>query len=189
MDEPTVAILAGGESRRMGADKALLEYEGRRLLEHVAAAAQSFGPILVVGRRDAEAFDLPEATFLPDRHPDQGPLGGLQTALAHADGPILLVGCDMPLLDRPTLDWLVDAYNDSGAAGLVGQTDDGLQPLLGLYAPDLAPLVDELLADGIRSLHRLVVEGDIESRPLPDALAGRLINVNTPADFARLRRQ
>ena len=189
MDEPTVAILAGGNSRRMGTDKALLEYDGRRLLEHVAEAADPFGPILVIGRQDPEAFDLPEATFLPDKDPGQGPLGGLQTALANADGPLLLLGCDMPLLDRQTIRWLVDAFADSQAAGIVGRTDDRLQPLLGIYSPRIAPDVGALLDRGIRSLHRLIAHCDIEPHPLPDDLDDRATNGNTPAELPRLRRQ
>ena len=183
----TIAILAGGESSRMGRDKALLEFDGEKLLERIAREASDLTEVAVVGRTDSEHFDLPGVAFLADRRPGLGPLGGLRTALEQLDGPVVLVGCDMPLVVADALRWLVDAFEESGgAAGLVAETDDGLQPLFAVYTDALLPTIDQMLAAHERSLHRLVRRADLPSRRPTSEVAERLVNVNTPEDFRSL---
>ena len=82
-------ILAGGKSTRMGRDKALLDWHGRTLLEHmIALLSSAVDRVQVVGR-----------DHLPDRVPGRGPLSGIATALQATDADAnLLVAVDLPLL-------------------------------------------------------------------------------------------
>lgn len=187
MNDIAIAILAGGESRRMGRDKAKLEFRGEKLLERIARLASSVAPTVVVGRTDDDQFDLPEIEFVPDREPGLGPIGGLRTALEHFGCPVLLLGCDMPLVDTDSLRWLVDRFDDeSHSHGLVVDTEEGLQPLFGLYKPDVLPEVSSMLRAGERSLYRLVERSDFDIEPAPESIAERLVNINTPAEFRNL---
>ena len=78
----TLAILAGGASRRMGRDKATLDAGDGPLLERSARLGLELGlPVLVVGRERPTNWPLPTVRFVADRMPGQGPLGGLVTAL------------------------------------------------------------------------------------------------------------
>src|SRR5213076_662339 len=113
-DELGVIILAGGQSRRMGANKALLRLDsaGPRIIERVLAAAQPLGPALLVTNTPADyAFlGLP---MVPDARPGTGALGGLYSGLAAATAPYnLVVACDMPFLQPALLAYLAAQPRD-----------------------------------------------------------------------------
>src|SRR5690349_521379 len=110
MDDLGVIILAGGQSRRMGRNKALLRLTPDRptLIEEVAATVAPLGPILLVTNTpDAYAFlDLP---MVPDARPGAGALGGLYSGLLATACPFnLVVACDMPFLQPALLRALAD---------------------------------------------------------------------------------
>jgi len=184
----TVAILAGGESRRMGTDKAMLRFDGVTLLERVARTALSAGlPVLVAGRERPDGWRSPDVDFALDAAPGRGPLGGLQTALCRTGGPVLAVACDMPLLTPDALCWL----RDQAAAGTEkhGQAvlhDGQWEPLFSVYSPPCLPLIESRLAAGRLSLHGLIKAGEFARTDAPGWVASQLINVNTPEDLARL---
>ena len=95
----TGAVLTGGRSTRMGTDKAFVEVDGRPMAGRVAAALRAAGAaeVLAVG---GDLDRLPSLGFdraVPDRHPGEGPLGGLLTALAAAGHDVVVVlACDVP---------------------------------------------------------------------------------------------
>ncbi|MFI5274966.1 MAG: molybdenum cofactor guanylyltransferase, partial [Ktedonobacterales bacterium] len=76
-------VLAGGQSRRMGASKAALLIGGEPLLRHVTRRlAEALPAVLVVGTPALAAL-VPSLTLLADRRPGVGPLAGIEAALAH----------------------------------------------------------------------------------------------------------
>ncbi len=184
----TAAILAGGESRRMGADKAALTFGGVPLLELAARAALAAGlPVLVAGRDHPPGWPLPAVEFAPDAAPGLGPLGGLETALRRAGTPVLALACDMPLLTPETLLWLRDsAATGAGRHGLAVTRVGLWEPLFSVYDPACLPLIGSRLAEGRRSLHGLIEAGDFAAVEAPDWVAAQLLNVNTPEDLAQL---
>src|SRR5215207_5776636 len=99
---PTIsaAILAGGQSRRMGADKSFMLLDGRPIFEHVLTCVRELElPILLVtnSRKKYTAYHLP---MTPDVLPGQGSLGGLYTAIWSSTTEFTLcVACDMPFLN------------------------------------------------------------------------------------------
>ncbi|QIG79873.1 molybdenum cofactor guanylyltransferase [Stakelama tenebrarum] len=166
------AILAGGQSRRFGSDKACALLDGKPLLDHVADALGSqVDSIVVCGRR------WPGRACLPDRPaPDLGPLGGLNAALHHAAGhgfdAVLSAGCDTPRLPDDL----------SGRFGTGGYLAD--LPIMGLWPASLAPRLDRFLGeDPIRSMRGWAQVAELA--PLPGGAA--IANVNRPADLALLR--
>lgn len=93
-------ILAGGESTRMGTDKALFELHGRPMAGWVADAMTGFDQVVIVGRRGGIAG----LEAVPDLHPRAaGPLSGLQTALTVFRSPVVVVAVDQPLVRPVTL--------------------------------------------------------------------------------------
>jgi molybdopterin-guanine dinucleotide biosynthesis protein A len=191
----TLAILAGGQGRRMGRDKALLVVGGGgvTLLGRVARAGREAGlPVLVVGRARPAGWDGPaEAAFIPDEVPGQGPLGGIAAALRSVrdeGGAVLAVGCDMPCLDVRALRFLLDAWPGKGRAhGLVAQHDGPrLEPLFSIYTAAALPLADARLAAGRRSLWGLIEAGDFGRVEVPADIAPALRNVNTQEDLVDL---
>jgi len=111
-------ILAGGVSRRMGTDKALVDVAGRPMVEWVAAAlGRVDGPTIVVGREK-----LGGLRCLPDTQASvRGPLAGLATALGAACGQaVLLVAVDQPFLRSGTLQRLVDLASSEAVVPIDG---------------------------------------------------------------------
>lgn len=184
----TAAILAGGESRRMGTDKTLLEIGGVTLLELAARTAQSSGLTpLVVGRDRPQNWPLAEVLFLPDLLPGRGPLGGLETALRHTGSPVLALACDLPLLTAEALCWLAaQAEEERGEHGLAVLNEGKWEPLFSIYKPSCLPLLETRLTAGRLSLHGLIESGNFSCLEAPDWVRAQLVNVNTPEDLARL---
>lgn len=164
-----VAVLAGGGSRRMARDKAAVEVEGRPLLERTLAAAGA----VASPRTDVTVIGTPSSgtsaalgRWTPDLRRDQGPLAGLETALAVAEGAtaVLVVGVDHPWLAPAVLTALVDtllAAPDRLDAVVLG-TADGPQPLLGAYRPSARPQISALLDTGERRLRTLLDRLQVE---------------------------
>ena len=102
------AILAGGQSRRMGSDKAALLIQGEPILKRTARLVASItADVAIIGPPERAAL-APGVRILPDRWPQQGPLGGIATALQALPGEaVLVVGCDMPFLNAALLRYLI----------------------------------------------------------------------------------
>jgi molybdopterin-guanine dinucleotide biosynthesis protein A len=187
---PTLVILAGGSSSRMGRDKALLDDGRGPLLGRLAALGLACGlPVLVVGRLRPAGWPLPEVGFLPDALPDQGPLGGLVTALRRT-APVLLIACDLAAMTAAALRWLMHtAAQQPLRDGVVSERDGLIEPLFACYTARVLPKAEEHLANGQRALHRLIADGDFRHVPLPAPLWPALANINTPEDWRRIHRE
>ncbi len=187
-----IAVLAGGESRRMGRDKAALSWQGQTLLERtVQTARQAVPRVLVAGRARPAEWAVPDVPFLPDARPGEGPLRGLEAALVFAaPAAVLAVACDMPLLSPDALHWLLAqaATAPADADGLAVRNSGQWEPLFSIYFASCLPRVRERLALGQRSLHRLIKAGNFTAADTPPWVGAQLVNVNTPADMAALSR-
>ncbi|WP_119320035.1 molybdenum cofactor guanylyltransferase [Capsulimonas corticalis] len=192
MENIAIAILAGGRSRRMGRDKAALPWDGATLLERLAGAAVCVGvPVLVVGRQQPEDWGGPAVTFLPDRYPDLGPMGGVLTALESGSNSILAVACDMPYLDARALEWLLGAARDlpTGAPGLAGRNGDQIEPLFAVYRQDLKEAMAARIAAGRLSMNGLIADSSFVVADVPAEIRAALVNINTPEEWRDLDRK
>jgi molybdopterin-guanine dinucleotide biosynthesis protein A len=184
----TIIILAGGNGARMGgADKALLPWGGRSLLEAVAAEARlAAQEILIVGALAACPRD---AVIVEDVFPGCGPLGGLHAGLAAARFErCLAVACDMPFVIAGVMRGLLDLGEGYDAA--VPRAADGLHPLLAAYSRRCLPHVETQLRNGDRRMRSFFDQvsvrwiGEEELRSFdPDLRC--LFNINTRQDYER----
>jgi molybdopterin-guanine dinucleotide biosynthesis protein A len=193
MNDTAIAILAGGQSRRMGRDKALLEIDGQSLLQHtVEKARQVAVEVMVVGRPcpDNWPAEFNAIRCIPDERPGEGPLGGLFSALhalPHTYEKVLLMACDMPLLSAEALRWLVrQGENNPGAHGVIVSHNTHWEPLFAIYRREVLPLVESQLAMERRALHALIGAGDFHIVEAPTWLQPQLANANTPQDWQSL---
>ncbi len=135
-------ILAGGESRRMGSDKALVEVGGRPMAGWVADAMAGFDRVVMVGRHRGVAG----LEAIPDLQPGPaGPLSGIQTALAVFRRPLVAVAVDQPLVRSETLDRLAEraAVNETTVC-----IDERPQVTCAAYSPDCLDEADRVLRSG-----------------------------------------
>lgn len=138
------AVLTGGESRRMGRDKATLEVAGVPLAVRVARALLEVGvsPVVAIGG-PIEQLGAAGLDGIADRWPGQGPLGGLLTALRWSPAPrVLVAACDLPGLTADAArEVLID---DDPAAHVVMAVTDRPEPLFAVW--DVARATAELQA-------------------------------------------
>ena len=135
-------ILAGGESRRMGSDKALVEVGGRPMAGWVAEAMAGFDQVVMVGRRRGVAG----LEAIPDLQPGPaGPLNGLQTALDVFRCPVVAVAVDQPLVRSGTLERLAEWAATNQTAVCV---DERPQVTCAAYSPDCLDEATRVLRSG-----------------------------------------
>lgn len=149
----TGVVLAGGQSSRMGRDKAALPLMGRTLLERQIDKLKRLGcrEILISGPKELEA---PGARAVPDLYPQRGPLGGLHACLSAASTPrCLVLAVDIPLVPLQLLDRLFRRHT----SGVTLVTHQGRrEPLLAVYDSALAAKIPPLLAEGGTPVRRLL---------------------------------
>jgi molybdopterin-guanine dinucleotide biosynthesis protein A len=178
-------VLTGGESRRMGRDKALLRGPGgvplaAQIAESVREAA---GSVVLIGPPERYAhLGFP---VLADRVPGCGPLGGVYTALCtNAADWNLIVACDMPNLTARFLSGLLAAAEASTADCLVPEDAAGMHPLCAVYHRRCRPAAEAAIRHNQLKMHTFVSSLRFEKWTSPEALA--LANVNTPEHWKNL---
>ncbi len=179
-------VLAGGRSKRMGRDKALLEHGGRSQLERMMALlSESVDRAFVSTSKDQR--DEPERRRFDqvvDRYEDMGPLAGILSAMdEYPQVDWLVVACDLPNIDTATLRYLIDNRSSDHPFTAFISSHDGLpEPLCAVYRAGTANSLREFIQDGIRCPRKILIRSDT---CLIDQLNPRsLDNVNTPDDLA-----
>jgi molybdopterin-guanine dinucleotide biosynthesis protein A len=194
--EPVSAIIqAGGQSRRMGTDKALIDYQGRPILAHVIDTLRQLSDdVLVVSNRSDVYGPLGGpfgACVVPDYDPPSGPLGGIAAGLAAMNHELaIVVACDMPFLNLDLLRYLIERATDFDA--VVPLTGDQFEPLHAIYRRSCLAAIQHRLANNERRV--ISFFQDVRLSVIPEAEwhvidpTGRsLSNLNTPDDLALLK--
>jgi molybdenum cofactor guanylyltransferase len=184
-------ILAGGQSRRMGQDKALLAWQGQPMLQRVYRVATACTPDVSVYTPWPERYDqlLPNAKFVVESPGGGGPLWALAQVWDQIPSQWLwLLACDLPCLDLLTLQtWLSQLpQRPTTVLALVPQHAAGnWEPLCGFYRQAARPHLATFLAQGGRSFQGWLSQLPAHPLPIPAVLAPMFMNCNTPADLGR----
>ncbi len=181
-------VLVGGQSRRMGQDKALLAWGEGTLVGLVAEkVAASAGNVSLIG--DVCKYRRFGYPVYPDLHPGCGPLGGLEAALRQGLGEWnLLVACDLPRISSDLLDAVVNAARSAPpeVACVAPRMADGeWQPLCAAYHARSLPAVETALGFRRFKMKDLLTGFNVQAVPVADA--GLFANANTPEDWERIR--
>ena len=185
-----ILILAGGKSRRMGQDKALLTYQGQPLLTTVSRVALSLSPRVFVLSPWPQKYlgILPSGVqSLTEAMPNQGPLSALTQALHILKGNwVLLLACDMPQLEAKRISkWrsqLVDLPPDCLA--YVPQLEpNSWEPLCGFYRRESLDSLESYLAQGGRSFQTWLSRINAIAIPISQANQTMFHNCNRPEDL------
>jgi molybdenum cofactor guanylyltransferase len=185
-------VLAGGESSRMGQDKALLVIAGEPLVMRTARMVESAaGETTVVGNPEAyRALGLHAAS---DDWPSAGPLGGIATALGATKASWnLVVACDLPYLTPAWLNYVIARARASQADAVMAMNARGAEPLCAMYHKRCEPALRMELERGTRkltdALQAILVEmiAPLEWKAFD---SGGLLfkNMNSPADYDEAR--
>jgi len=175
-------LLAGGQSSRMGRDKALLPFGSMTLAGHIATQIrEAAGNVTLIGPPERYAhLGFP---VIPDAIPGCGPLGGLLTALrSTAADWNLIVACDMPHLTAPFLVRLFEAAAEgSNPDCVVAESEGRRHPLCAVYHRRVLPAAESAINRKLFKMHDFIATLRTEAWPVLDPALLR--NVNTPADW------
>ena len=188
MNEIAGFVLAGGQSSRMGIDKASIEWQGRTLLQHsIDLLCAVASRVAIVGSTDKFSRF---GTVVEDQFLRRGPLAGIHAALR---SPIaadlnLIIAVDMPFLSQAFLSFLLEQAAASHAVATAPRTSEGWQPLCAVYRREFADLADTSLRLGRNKIDPLF--GEIDLRVLQEnelhnfGFSSDIFrNLNTPEDL------
>jgi len=175
-------VLAGGESARMGRDKALLPYGGKTLVEHVARAVrEAAGTVTLVGA--PERYKALGLAAMADQREGCGPLAGIETALMRTRANWnLIVACDMPLVEASYLRSLLEAAEESDGQCLAPVCGSARrQPLCAVYHRSCLEKITEALEAGVRKVAEALERLRVVDWPVEEDRW--LANINTAEDW------
>jgi molybdopterin-guanine dinucleotide biosynthesis protein A len=186
-------VMAGGASRRFGTDKALVEFDGKSLLSRICGFVQTVtGSVCVIAPRGR--YSDVDVSVVEDRWPDEGPLGGIITALKATEESgsglerNLIVSCDMPFLTREWLAYLCERAQACDGDVIVPRSAHGLEPLCACWRTSAAAPLQAAFNEGVRkvadAMQHLHTEVLDEKHWKRFDSAGQLFwNMNTPQDY------
>lgn len=182
-------ILAGGASRRMRQDKALIDYHGEPQLLWTYRLLSTLLPRVYVSVREDQRHeplrrDLPQ---IVDTRDGAGPVAGILAAQARHPGVAwLVVACDLPRLDEASLRHLLESRDPAREATAFLSEHDGLpEPLCALWEPVSHERLIARLDAGNLCPRKALIQGD--TLLLPPHTPHALDNINTPEELTTLR--
>jgi molybdopterin-guanine dinucleotide biosynthesis protein A len=185
----TGVILAGGMGRRMGgADKGLIEFLGRPMIEHVAERLKpQVGEILINANRELQHYaNLGYPVIEDEIGGFAGPLAGLHKAMQVATHPyVLTVPCDSPLLPHNLVARLMNGLIERDADLAVAKTGMQAHPVFCLCRKALLPNLEAFLKDGGRKIDLWYSTLEVAEVQFSDNVKA-FANVNTPEELVWL---
>jgi molybdopterin-guanine dinucleotide biosynthesis protein A len=185
----SAAILAGGASSRMGANKALMNMHGEPLIARVAkalTASRFIDEVLLIANAPQEYASLKLPVY-SDVKSGMGPLGGIYTALHYSQSShVLVAACDLPFVTSALVDYLCQHGVNHDVFAL--ESEKGVEPLCAVYAKACLPVIEKQLQENKLKVSDFypAVEAKVMrlEASLPFYRPHLLANVNSPEEFA-----
>jgi len=191
----TISIQAGGQSSRMGEDKALKTFLGRPLIQRVIERLRPIADEILVTTNRPEDYLFLDLRLFTDLKPGRGALGGLYTAIASASHPIVgVIACDMPFASATLIETASRLLVEEEADVVIAKSEEGYEPLHAVYRRQtcLAAIESAIDADQWKVIAwfpkvkiRILTSEELKQFD-PSGLA--FWNVNTPDEFAKAER-
>ena len=188
-------ILAGGKGLRFGHQKASVQLNTETLIQR-AVSSLSFldSEVIIVtaeGQTLPQITDYPRLKIVTDTYAGKGPLVGIYTGLIASNSPYsLVVACDMPLLNRGLLRYMLELAEGNDV--VIPRTGRLIEPLHAVYSKECLGVIGQLLAGGILKIDRILdrvkvryVEAEEIDRFDPEHLS--FFNINTRVDLRKVK--
>ena len=188
----TAIILAGGNSIRMGENKAFIQIDGAPIISRIHSLFKELFEEVIIVTNQKDLFKNFDSSIYTDLLPDKGALGGLYTGIFFSSFEYsFCVACDMPFIKRSLVQFLIKQTKDEDA--LVPRTRDGLQPLHAVYSKRCLDAIRRVIDRGkykIIDFYDLVRVKIVEESDFLhlDPLRESFINVNTPEELLLIRK-
>ena len=188
----TICIQAGGQSSRMGEDKALKTFLGRPLIQRVVERLSPLANEVILTTNRPDDYAFLNLRLFSDLKPGRGALGGLYTAMASASNPIVaVVACDMPFASPTLLEAASKLLVEEEVDVVIAKSEEGYEPLHAVYRREACLSAIEAAIDADQwkvvawfpQVKVRVLTSEEIKRYDPSGLA--FWNVNTPEEFAK----
>jgi len=181
-------ILAGGQSSRMGRDKALMLWKGKPLIQHVAETlGRSLNNLLVITDRGGE-YEFLGLPVVRDIYKNCGPLAGIHAALVHARfHPCFVAATDLPYLNDEIIACLLHEWQDARA--VIPSFQRCSHPLCGIYTHRLLPQLECHLKESRLNVRQFLAAAGAKVVPvdhLPSCTTRTFMDINTREDYQLL---
>src|SRR5258706_501189 len=186
----TIVIQAGGQSSRMGEDKALKLFLGRPFIQRVIERLSPIADEIIVTTNRPDDYSFLNLRLIADLKPGRGALGGLYTAIASATHPIVaVVACDMPFASATLIETASKFLVEEEVDVVIAKSEEGYEPLHAIYRRDTClPAIESAIeADQWKVIVwfpqvkvRVLTPEEIKSA---DPALVAFWNVNTPEEF------
>ena len=191
------AVLAGGQGRRLGQDKAAVQLDGSTLVERGLSTLQTVFADVVLISPPRKSLNRLAIEIVPDIQPGRGPLGGIVTAIRHAAGrAVFVLACDLPFVSESLIRH-VTGSPPAGHETRWAKAGQGVakvpfwlgrvEPLCALYLPEALVYFEDALDRGALGVQNLLAQLPCEivkiSTELTFAHPDLFLNINRPADL------
>jgi len=185
-------VFCGGQSLRMGRDKARLELDGRPLLSRAVETLQTIAPRVLLASGERERYGELELECVLDAEPGCGPLSGLAAVLERARAAgvswVLVLACDMPYADARVFEALLARARTGAHDAVLLATPSGVEPLFAVYHVRVLGALRSALARGERRMNSFHADVRLATLSLAELgddplLRAAACNLNTPQEF------
>jgi molybdopterin-guanine dinucleotide biosynthesis protein A len=183
----TGVILAGGESQRMGFDKALLTLNDETFISKIYKVLSSLFEKVIIAANDKDKYNFLDIPVLEDIYSDAGPLAGLHSAISYVTtSHIFLIPCDLPLINSNVINLIVEKaiYNTIN----IIKDGNNVSPLVGIYPVSMTNLLDKFLRQGKRKVFDFLNSELIKYQTLDlTEYSEYLVNINFAFDYEQIK--
>lgn len=186
-EKATAIILAGGESLRMGTDKAMLPVKGKTMIEHICTQlCHSFTETLI-STADPNKYGFLGFKVMPDKQPNQGPLMGIASALqASANELNFVMACDIPRVPMHLVhQMLAEAEDADIVVPITG--NEKYEPLFAVYRKNALIAINKVLNGPSRKISDVFAHCKV--RFLKISTPALFTNLNTKAEYKNFRNE
>lgn len=180
----TGIVLAGGKSTRFGKDKALVQVNGKSLLENAVDICSEFCSTILISSNQ-RVHQVSEFKIVPDEFPGCGPIGGIYSGLKHSETAWnLVLSVDAPVVEKEFIRYLISMINNSEA--VVPVSINGKEPLIALYKKSGLPEIKKRIQDKNYKMHDLLNNLEvkyIDSREWQTKFPQLFHNINRVTDL------
>jgi molybdopterin-guanine dinucleotide biosynthesis protein A len=184
-------ILAGGQSSRMGFNKAMVDIGGQPLIRNLIDCILPVTDQIFISSNDAQSYAFLDFPVISDHFPGKGPLAGFHSVMIRYNYALyILLACDLPNLKTSILQTLVSLAE--GYDAVIPRTRDGIaHPLCAVYRRTWLPAVEKALARGANKMIQPFLDESLAVRWVTPDEGGfkesDLANINTPEDLRKLK--
>lgn len=183
--EVTGIILAGGQSKRMGTNKAFVRLKEKPLIEYALDALQKVTPNVILSA-GTEPFHYKNLPVVKDIYPGCGPMGGIYSALRFSNTDLnLVLSCDMPFVSTELLNFLIEEAAEHDADVTLPVDEQGYrQTLCAVYSKNMLPQLEKSLLQ--KKLKLKILIAGVNFRIIPVGTTHKyfrqntFLNMNTP---------